>query len=198
MGIVHEDRLNQAVESERLIVGETVVVVTKTGTFVCEGEVYSISLGGVHVRLADGKRGRVYDPSLYSFVSVVETSEASVKSPDNVLNDTNGTNVPVKKDTDDVNPQKKPEKPERKSSGKGIEAGDVDVDKLPPSVKKKIVGSNQLSEEHLQSVLSEIGDAAMRSLRRVGVREDEVYGMVSSVQKAALKVLSAGHDESDK
>jgi len=65
----------------------------------------------------------------------------------------------------------------------------VDVDALPETIKKKIVGVKGLDEAQRDRVLSEISDAALRALKNVGVKDIEIYKTVSRIQEAVSPVL---------
>lgn len=67
----------------------------------------------------------------------------------------------------------------------------VDVDALPDGLKKKIIGVKGLDEESRNRVISDISDAALRSMRDVGVKDSEVFEKVVAIQKAVGDVLSA-------
>ncbi len=67
----------------------------------------------------------------------------------------------------------------------------VDVDALPDGLKKKIIGVKGLDEESRNRVIADIADAALRSMRDVGVKDNEVFEKVVAIQKAVESVLSA-------
>jgi hypothetical protein len=70
------------------------------------------------------------------------------------------------------------------------EAGaSVNIDALPEQLKKKIVGVKGLDESQRDKVLAEISDAALRSLKSVGVKDGDVYKTVVKIQEAVAPVL---------
>ena len=207
-----EDRLELAVESHRLGPGERVIVLTKMGEEVARGrviEVYPDS--SVYIRESGPdstvKSERIYDPSLYSFVPVVdERGESDIDddpatAPDP---DDDPTMPPIEEQDPDARAEKK-----LKDTGTELEPKDgdsepaatdkgngkaprsvVDVDSLPDHLKKEIVGLEGLDEAARNEVISAISDAALRSLRDVGVRDTEVYSTIVKIQKSLQTVLS--------
>ena len=68
----------------------------------------------------------------------------------------------------------------------------VNIDALPEQLKKKIIGVKGLDEAQRDKVLSEISDAALRGLRDVGVKSNEIYKTISEIQAAVMSVLGKG------
>lgn len=65
----------------------------------------------------------------------------------------------------------------------------VNIDALPPDLKKKIIGVKGLDESQRDKVLSEISDAALRALREVGVKNNEIFKTITKIQDAVIPVL---------
>lgn len=198
-----EDRLELAVESAALGVGEYVMVVTLMGNEVARGDITAIypTTGAVQIRDVPssdaefrGARGdRIYDPAWYRFVPV-EPAPAREDHDTGVEYDDPGDSID--------------EHPDRRAQAKIAEAKggekesirtdtstpgtSVDVDKLPPAVKKSLVGVQKMDEEQVNKVLSEIGSAALRSLRNVGVKDTDVYRTVVKIQDAVKGVMGDG------
>lgn len=68
-------------------------------------------------------------------------------------------------------------------------AASVNIDALPPDLKKKIIGVKGLDESQRDKVLSEISDAALRALREVGVKNNEIFKTITKIQDAVIPVL---------
>lgn len=69
--------------------------------------------------------------------------------------------------------------------------GAIDTSKLPANVKKQLRDVSELDEDSINRVVSAISDAAVRSMRSVGVRESDLYARVADIQKAIRPVLNA-------
>lgn len=65
----------------------------------------------------------------------------------------------------------------------------VDIDSLPEDIKKSIISIVQMNEDQLNGVLSEIGDATIKALKRVNIKEVEIYSVVGNIQDAVEKIL---------
>jgi hypothetical protein len=89
---------------------------------------------------------------------------------------------------DDKPPEKPPEPTGDKPLAKPESA--VDVEALPQDIKDAVISTNQMDKEQLNSVLSELSDAAMKGLKRVGVAETEIFGTVQRIQNSAYRVLT--------
>jgi len=90
-----------------------------------------------------------------------------------------------KKDGDDE------EEPDDDSEVAAAKPGSaIDPDKLPEDIKKSILSAKQMDEEQLNGVLGEISDAAMKALKRTGVKETEIFGLVNKIQHSAYRVLT--------
>jgi len=95
---------------------------------------------------------------------------------------------------DDKDDSKEKKKSKKKKDDEKIPVANpdssVDVDSLPEDIKKSVISTIQMDEDQLNSVLSEMGDALMKGLKRVNVREPDVYSVVSDVQKAAYDIMT--------
>jgi hypothetical protein len=66
----------------------------------------------------------------------------------------------------------------------------IDPDKLPEDIKRSILSAKQMDEGQLNGVLSELSDAVMKSLKRAGVKETEIFGLVAKINNAAFRILT--------
>jgi hypothetical protein len=69
------------------------------------------------------------------------------------------------------------------------DAKSVDMDKLPKTVRDKVTGTTKLTDEQVEKIANDVGDAALEALKKVGVKATEIYGMVDMIQKAILEVF---------
>jgi len=65
----------------------------------------------------------------------------------------------------------------------------IDPESLPLDIQKSVVASKDLTDEQLNSVLSDIGDVAVKALQRVNVKDTEVYKLVAKIQDAVHNTL---------
>ena len=47
-----------------------------------------------------------------------------------------------------------------------------------------------MNEDQLNGVMAEIGDAAVKSLKRANVKDTEIYGVAAKVQNAVFRILT--------
>jgi len=101
-------------------------------------------------------------------------------------------------DDADNEPAPPPSKREAKASdrvevggkkGSGSPETSVDVDALPKSVREKVSKFGDLDDAKADRVLSSISDAAARSLREAGIKDQELYRYVVRIQDAIAPVL---------
>jgi len=225
--MLSEERLDLAVEANRLGPGEPVIVITKMGKEVARGTVQEmIPNGPVHVHVeGQGSSGvamsRMYDPGLYSFIPIEVTKEDDEAPSDSIIEPGSDPGPPIEDSSLDSRVEAKVarlgislvEQPEpgdesgSRDKGKGPkgsasvqkdddpradsrEAGaSVEMDRLPESLRKRIVGVKGLDEAQQDKVMSEIADAALRGLKSVGVKDREVYKTVARIQEAVAPVL---------
>lgn len=196
-----EDRLELAVESDRLGVGEYVMVVTQMGNEVSRGDITAIypTTGAVQIRempkndaeFRSASGDRIYDPSLYRFVPV-EPVVAREDDEPGLEYDDPGSRVDEHPDQRAAEKISEAEKESSIRSDTSSASSSVDVDKLPPSVKKSLVGVQKMDEDQVNKVLSEVASAALRSLRNVGVKDTDVYRTVVKIQDAVKGVMGDG------
>jgi len=79
-------------------------------------------------------------------------------------------------------------KSDKKQSPRDDE-NEVNPSQLPQDIRDRVVGIEGLDEEQVNKVLIDVNDAAMKSLRRVGVKEIDIYNAVGEIQGAVLTVL---------
>lgn len=99
---------------------------------------------------------------------------------------------------DDSNDKKKQAKDDKQKSRKDDKDNtpladpntSVDVDSLPDDVKKAVISTIQMDEEQLNGVLSEMGDALMKALKRVNIREPDIYAVVGDIQNSAYDIMT--------
>jgi hypothetical protein len=65
----------------------------------------------------------------------------------------------------------------------------ADADRLPADIQRAIRRDVQLSGDQIDAVLGEVGKAALSGLRRVGVPEGSLHGVVAHVQGAVRDAL---------
>jgi len=103
--------------------------------------------------------------------------------------DSEGSDAGGLGDEDDDDPQKDIPKDDEKKPLAAPKTS-VDVNKLPEDIKKAIVSTTQMDGDQLNGVLSEIGDATVKALKRVNVRDTEIYGAAAKVQNAVHRILT--------
>jgi hypothetical protein len=93
------------------------------------------------------------------------------------------------KDDKDDDDKKEKEKPKKK---KEPEASDsvVDPDALPDDIQKAIISTEQMDEAQLNGVLGEISESVVKSLKRAGVKETEIFSTAQKIQDAVHKILT--------
>lgn len=184
--MLSEGLIFQSLEATEISFGEPIVVLTKMGNEVSRGIVTAIyPNGSVQIREvpkghneARGALGdRIYNTDLYMFIS----------SPDGVDNEDVDSDSSVHEAEDRSN-----EIGKRNGPSDGDPASSVDVDALPTQLKKKIIGIGSLDEEQINRIMSEVGEAALRSMKSVGVKETEVFHKVAEIQDSIRSVLSKG------
>lgn len=66
----------------------------------------------------------------------------------------------------------------------------IDAEKLPEDIKKAILSAKQMDDGQLNGVLGEISDAAMKALKRTGIKETEIFGLVGKIQQSTYRILT--------
>jgi hypothetical protein len=211
MGLAHE-RLDTAVDPGSIGIGERIEVKTRMGIPVAAGEVIASNPFGLVLR-----ESGFFARDLYLFSPIEETPEPEVinklhdDSPDGrvaaklrsmgsplvfeaeKLDDEpedKGKKKDKKKEQDQDGDKEDKEPAEDDAPPIAAPTSSVDVDKLPDDIRKAIVSTTQLDSETLNSVLSEIGDTVVKSLKRASVKDTEIYGIASKVQRAAEEILT--------
>jgi hypothetical protein len=201
---LYEGRLDNVVDAGMIGIGERVDICTKMGVHVATGEVSANNPFGLALR-----EGGFYDRDLYLFAPLEERHRVRLAneltdSPDDRVADRlrgMGETAPV------YEAEKLDDKDAKRGSRPTKDDGDdepvvddktpiakpessVEVDKLPEDIKKAVVSTTQMNEGQLNSVLSEIGDITVKSLKRANVKDTEIYSVASQVQQAVYKILT--------
>ena len=218
----YEKALSLAIPWDELNVGDSVLVTTKMGSEVTKGRVIKVfSYGAVQVREYDLEHNggvqaiadRIYDADLYLFL---DNPEAAPIDPDDPADK---FEVPVLFDGDspvvgsygsddeyedevaeEVLVEKKAAKPKAEKSVRDDERtpnAKVTMDALPKDIQKRLKGVNDLDEDALDRVLSAISDAALKSLKAVGVKDIEIYSRIVKIQEALRPVLGGASKADD-
>ena len=212
--MLFEDAYEQAVPASSLPVGEYVVVTTRMGSEVDSGEVVRVfGNGAVQIRTSETPPGvpvggiqsngdPIYNSQLYLFVPtgeppVVAAEDKSISEAD--PDQFPGADAPTSDGDPDELAGTDAEKADAKASLKIKDAGSrsdarspkdkVDVDALPQALKQKVMGIDEMDEAQIDRVMSAISEAALKSLKDVGVADSEVYETVVQVQKAVRSKL---------
>lgn len=210
-----ESRLDNTIDAGLIGIGETVEVRNKMGVHVAVGEVVAVTPMGLSIR-----ENGFFDRDLYLF-SVLEPEQLEVvgysllSSPDDrvakrlaelgeevPINEADKMDNYVNKDNGNKDDEDEEEDDDKKDKEKGKKSnGDmeplakpessVDVDSLPEDIKKSIISIVQMNEDQLNGVLSEIGDATVKALKRVNIKEPEIYSVVGKIQDSAEKILTS-------
>lgn len=95
-----------------------------------------------------------------------------------------------KDDDDDDDDDNKENKKKKKSDDKIADSdASINVDDLPDDIKNAITSTSQMDDEALNRILSDIGDSAVKSLKRSKVDETELYEVAAKIQKAVRNIL---------
>jgi hypothetical protein len=144
-------------------------------------------------------KDQLHDASLDARVQakLASMSEAGDPTPDDTGAkpiDPNATDADYKdKDGDDKDDEEK--KPEKKDDDKKKKAvadpeSSIDTDKLPDDIKAAIISTHEMDEGQLNNVLRDISDAALKSLKRTGISESEIFGIIQKINDASFEVLT--------
>ena len=211
MKTLFEGRLDNTVDAGTIGIGERVDIRTKMGNHVATGDVIANNPFGIFL-----KEHGFFDRDLYLFAPLEENpvlrpSNMLISSPDDRVAERlrrAGEDVPIyeaDKLDDKVDGKKGDEKKDSDDSTDMLDKKDsdddnvpiantdssVDVDNLPDDIKKSIINTTQMNDDQLNSVMSEIGDSTVKSLKRAGVKDTEIYGIASRVQNAIYKILTS-------
>jgi hypothetical protein len=214
-----ESRLDNTIDAGLIGIGETVDVKNKMGVHVAVGEVVAVTPMGLSIR-ENGFFDRdlylfsVLEPEQlevvgYSLLSSPDDrvakrlAEIGEEVPineadkmDNYVNKDNGNKDDEDDEDDEKDNNKEKDKEKRKKSNDDMEPlakpeSSVDVDSLPEDIRKSIISIVQMNEDQLNGVLSEIGDATVKALKRVNIKEPEIYSVVGKIQDSAEKILTS-------
>lgn len=211
MKTLFEGRLDNTVDAGTIGIGERVDIRTKMGNHVATGDVIANNPFGIFL-----KEHGFFDRDLYLFAPLEENpvlrpSNMLISSPDDRVAERlrrAGEDVPIyeaDKLDDKVDGKEGDEKKDSDDSTDMLDKKDsdddnvpianpdssVDVDNLPDDIKKSIINTTQMNDDQLNSVMSEIGDSTVKSLKRAGVKDTEIYGIASRVQNAIYKILTS-------
>jgi len=89
---------------------------------------------------------------------------------------------------DDEKPGKKDD--EKKKDAVADPDSAIDTDQLPDDIKQAIISTKDMDEGQLNGVISECSDAALKALKRTGIAETEVFGLVQKISDALFEVLT--------
>jgi hypothetical protein len=211
-----ESRLDNTIDAGLIGIGETVDVKNKMGVHVAVGEVVAVTPMGLSIR-----ENGFFDRDLYLFsvlepeqLEVVGYSllnspddrvakrlaelgeEVPINEADKMDNYINKDNGNKDDEDDEKDNNKEKDKEKRKKSNDDMEPlakpeSSVDVDSLPEDIRKSIISIVQMNEDQLNGVLSEIGDATVKALKRVNIKEPEIYSVVGKIQDSAEKILTS-------
>lgn len=215
MKTMHERRLDNTVAAGDIGIGETVHVKTLMGDEIVCGEVVAANPFGMTVREGEDGSSSFFASELHLFsvqepdAPVVVANDLSGLSPDERVAfklkqmaeaeaDAEDDEEDLEGDDDEkeVKEQPKKEKPKDKKDDKEPQDGEsVDVDKLPDDIKDAIISADELGGERLNSVMSDVSDAALKALKRVGVKEEEIYALVAEIQKKISDVLAPNKEK---
>lgn len=186
MGTVCEDRLARAVLPEALGIGERVQVVTYLGALCAEGVVERKMFGSAMVRYDQGGRrgiARIFTTDQYKFVPVQEDPEDEAAASPGL--DEGSASQPEKVQGGGEYAAAADEVP----GDTTFDQGPPSMDQLPAAMQTKIMDAAEMSEEDVNKVLSEVGEASMRVLRRLGVKETEIYAKTDKIIQAVRREL---------
>lgn len=203
----HERRLDGAVPAGELGIGETVEVRTKMGVPIVRGDVCGVNPFGVTIKV-DGIARQFYAEQFYLFVPeepdvpVVASNMLTDMHPDARVAAKLGNlaeqepeaagNTAQAVEPTDGSPEAAPseEPPPQQQNAVADDSSSVDMNALPPDIRKAVVTINKLNGDQMNLVLSQTGQALMSALRRSGVAEAELHGLVQRSQNAIYKIMT--------
>lgn len=192
-------------------VGKRVKVVDLMGGEKDEGIVSTYSKYGVVL-----ENGSYYGNKTYSFLIEENISDESnllerVDKKIKLLGEQVGLIEAEKIDDNEKTDNEKEDgiknKKEKDSSQKDIENNDnekggslvktgtsIDPTVLPDDIKKAVVATGQMDEDQMNGVLADIGDAAVKALKRANVKDVEIYKVVVKIQESIQGILTKGNN----
>ena len=78
----------------------------------------------------------------------------------------------------------------KKKKGVANPDSSIDVEKLPKDIKDAIIKSDEMDEGQLNGVLGDVSDAAMKALKRAGLSETQLFGLVQKISDSVYNVLT--------
>jgi hypothetical protein len=201
-----ESRLDNAIDAGSIGIGETIEVRNRMGKHIAYGEVVATTPFGLSL-----KEGGFYDRDLYLF-AVLEPDPIEIVA-NQLLNSPDervakrlaelGEEIPIIEAYKmDNNNQDDDDDDDDDDDGNDDDGNDddkeplakpessIDIDSLPEDIKKSIISIVQMNEDQLNGVLSEIGDATIKALKRVNIKEVEIYNVIGKIQDALEKILT--------
>jgi hypothetical protein len=220
--MLHEDAVSMSVPWDELEAGDSVAVTTKMGSPITRGRVVKVfGYGAVQIREYDLEHNggvqaiadRIYDVDLYLFLPIEDSGPIDPDDPADkfdtpILFDADhplvgdygvdGGSDDYEMDEDIITEKKAakaaPEKAVRKDDRTA--AAKVTMDALPKDIQKRLKGVSELDDDARDRVLSAISDAALKSLKAVGVKDIEIYAKIVKIQEA-LKPVLGGESKAD-
>jgi len=186
--------------------GETVSVTTKMDEPVERGRVKASSQFGLLLVCSDGEREieQFYSDKFYLFIPEAREDRPVMlrEEPrkrnimDMSLDDRvreklrmiEQDEVPDVTDPTDAPPEKVPQNTDAPPEGEMDTQ--VDVNALPADIKAAIITTKEMDPEGVNTLLTLIGDAAVKGLSRAGVASTEMLGLGQAIQNAAYAVLT--------
>ena len=227
MGALFEDRLENAVDPGNIGIGETVEIKTKMGQSVAIGEVsastpFGLSLkeGGFYQRDM-----HIFVP-VEEELPDLEAVNAILSSPDDRVvarfkdvgqsapmfemdkiddvddrdGNENGSWKKSKDDKDSNDDGLNREKDDKSKKDDAVVDTDssIDIGDLPDDIQKAITSPDNIGDEELNSIMGDIGDSVVKSLKRVNIDETKLYDLASKIQKAVKRILTTSSSEKKK
>ena len=203
-------RVDGAVAPGALGIGETVEVRTRMGQLVARGDVCAMTPFGVTIR-EDGTSHKFYVAEYFLFFP--EEPEAPTVMV-NLLADAHPDarvrarlGLVAEQGTSKQTAGAQPVDDEEAEEDEGGEEGEatpdteaeksvandreaVDMEKLPQDIQKAIKVVKKLDNDQMNYILAQTGQALMSALRRNGVNEAELHGVVQKAQNAVYRILT--------
>jgi len=207
--LLHEDRLEGAVGASVIGLGETVRVTTKMGEHVENGRVKAGSHLGLLLVCSDGEREveNYYSDKFYLFIPEARQDRPVALREDprkhSITDMSPDDRVRLKLEQEPEGPDVaagEPEEPEQEvmpddAAAEPEEPADaentsVDVEALPDDIKAAIITTKEMDPEGVNTMLTLVGDAAVKGLQKAGVAQTEMLGVAQKIQDAAYAVLT--------
>jgi len=204
--MLFENRLDDTISFSQFVDGEGVEIRTKMGNVLASGYVMSVVPNGLIVRESSGDT-KFYSNMFHLFASLEKKYSVTDENQlhDMSLDDRVNRKLKSMKEGDDVDTDDKtgakPLDPNYVPKNKEDTVKDakknsmidpdssVDVSKLPSDIKSKILTTDKIDEFQVNSVLGDITNAALKALKRNGVSEIEIFGLVQKIGDASYEIL---------